>query len=161
MRLVKLSLLLLACCTFAQAQTTPAPADATVSVPPHSTAQLAERVDHARSLASLAAAVERGKQRAIELINQPKTRKQFNVDPDIALNSRSTVDSNTCFKLRKYIFQPREQIEKNGMRPLGDEMQFAGETDCTYANKVWPKSADGPNPPRPQFGLQSAVAHQK
>ena len=87
--------------------------------------------------------------------------KRFTIDPEFALNSRSTVDSNTCFKLRKYVFQPREQAKTNGMRPLGDEMQFAGETDCTYANKVWPKSADGVNPQGSQFGLQSAVARQK
>ena len=161
MRFLKLSLLLIACCTLAQAQTASTPNDAAISVPPHSTSQLFERVDHARSLAFLSAAVERAKEAAVERSKGLMARKPSKVDPGIQLNARSTVDASTCFKLRKYIFQPNDQTEKNGMRPLGDEMQFVGETDCTYANKVWPKSADGANPPRPQFGVQSAVAHQK
>ena len=152
MRLLKLSLLvLIACCTLAQPQPSPAQSDTAVSIPPHSTSQLSERINHARWMTFLSASVARSKEQATG---------RFKVDPYIAAAIPGGA-SNTCFKLRKYIFQPKEQTEKNGMRPLGDEMQFAGETDCTYANKVWPKSADGVKPPRPQFGLQSAVARQK
>lgn len=154
MRLVKLSLLLLACCMFAQAQTAPAQSETSTVVPSHSPNDLMSRLGGWKSPFP----VLRPNAKNLPSID---TTKRFRVDPDMALNSRTAVDSNTCFKLRKYVFQPKAQNEKNGMRPLGDEMQFAGETDCTYANKVWPKSADGAAPPRPQFGLQSAVAHQK
>jgi hypothetical protein len=73
----------------------------------------------------------------------------------------ANVPGNTCFKLRKYIFEPVEPTAKNGMLPLGDTMVQVGETDCTYANKVWPKSADRMNPPPSQFGVQSTVLRQK
>jgi hypothetical protein len=58
---------------------------------------------------------------------------------------------SVCMKLRKYIFHRSDG---------GDTMQPVGETDCTYASKVWPKSADGPTS-KPEFGVFSAVARSK
>jgi hypothetical protein len=157
MRLLKLSLLLssVVLCSLVQAQTVPAKQDAPIVVPSHSPDQLLHRFDFARFSASFlsnGAFAERFRLTA---------SKQFKVDPGIRLNAKSSMDANTCFKLRKYIFQPKEQAKSNGMRPLGDEMQFVGETDCTYASKVWPKSADGSNPPRPTVGVQSTVLRMK
>jgi hypothetical protein len=155
MRLLKLSLLLLSVvlCSLVHAQTVPAKQDAPIVVPSHSPNQLIHRFDFARFSASFL-----GNDAFEERL---RSVAQFKVDPGIRLKTQSRFDANTCFKLRKYVFEPKEQAKSNGMRPLGDEMQFVGETDCTYANKVWPKSADGPNPPRPTVGVQSTVLRVK
>lgn len=158
MRLLKLSLLLLALCVVAQPQGAPAQGGA-VSVPPHSPNDLFSSVHSAGSPLPL---LGRGIDGLLQIqFGEPMTRKQFKIDPGINLNARSSVNGNTCFKLRKYIFQPKEQTKNDGMRPLGDEMQMVGETDCTYANKVWPKSAEGEKPPQPDVGFHSTVLRQK
>lgn len=157
MRLLKLSLVFLVVlvCISAQAQTANDSDQQAVIVPRHSPNQLYHRFDNTRP----------------QLSDIGNGDLEFALRGFAAIPSRSRIrlgivrvpelQANTCYKLRKYIFQPKEQVEKNGARPAGDAMEMVGETDCTYANKVWPKSAHGPKPPQSQFGVHSTVLRQK
>ena len=171
MRLTKLALvfLVMALIPLGFAQDASKPADAPVVVPPHSPVQLLQQMEypwtrlvdgppfpwHAlrmirlpdRTLAySLPVEVARRQSRSFQFDSK------MNIFPQVASSA-----PNTCFKLKKYIFQPPHQTEMNGIRPLGDEMQMVGQTDCTYANRVQPKSVDKLKPPKPNVGVQSTV----
>lgn len=157
MRLFKLSLVFLVVlvCIPAQSQTANAADDQAVTVPRHSPNQLYHRFDYARR--ELSDIGNGDLDLALRTFAAIPSRSR--IRPGISRGS--ALEANTCYKLRKYIFQPKEQVEKNGARPAGDAMEMVGETDCTYANKVWPKSVDGPKPPPPQPGVHSTVLRQK
>lgn len=83
----------------------------------------------------------------------PAVPRRFELDRGINLLPRLMTDkSGVCMKLRKYIFHRSDG---------GDAMQPVGETDCTYAGKLWPKSVENGKPLRPQVGVYSTVLRAK
>jgi len=176
MRLTKLALvsLLIALCSLGLAQNASKPTDAPVVVPPHTPTQLMSELSYPwthlnaftnpppvpfpwysmswirlpdRTLAYAGSGVQ-----VTPRPKQPSVDRGINIFPQIA-----SAAPNTCFKLRKYVFEPPQQTQMNGVRPLGNQMQMVGQTDCTYASRVSPKSVDKLQPPKPNVEVQSTV----
>ncbi len=79
----------------------------------------------------------------------PAQGKHFNVDPQMNILPRlASGSANTCLKMRKYVFRREDG---------SDRMRYAGETDCTYLGKVWPKSAQHERPVPAKPGIQRAI----
>ena len=165
MRLYKLSLLfvLALVCISAPAQTATDPGDQAVTVPRHTPNQLYHRFDYARSREL--SDVSNGDMELV-LRKFAAIPSRSRIRPGIAIAQGSELPGNTCYKLRKYILQPKQQTLSKGVTPLGaapvaGDWQIVGETDCTPSRKVWPKSVDGQKPPQSQFGVHSTVLRQK
>ena len=186
MRLTKLALvfLVLALCSLGLAQSATNQTAAPVVVPPHTPMQLLQRMEYPWTH------LENGPPfpwHSLRMVRLPDRTLVYSLPvedlsarlrpPRLQLGSSFQYDSkmnifpqvassgpNTCFKLRKYLVQPKVQTFSNGVVPVGPgpepttgDWQIAGETDCTYANKVQPKSVDKLKPPKPNVGIQSTV----
>jgi hypothetical protein len=176
MRLLKLSLVFLvatAVCGFAS-QVMPASPDtpAAVLVPPHPLAELSNRVADswfARGTLRLPnGAVFYGPDSdAYRRYVESKRNRRIDPDPKMNLAPRlAALPGAPCYKLRKFIVQPKEETWSNGVTPLGlapvaGDWKIVGETDCTPSQKVWPKSAEGEKPPLPDVGFHSTVLRKK
>lgn len=99
----------------------------------------------------------------IQIAPAPQAQSPYNyaqngprqVQPDRHINilPRLMTDRDpVCYKLRKYIFRRSDG---------GDALAPAGQTDCTYSSKVWPKSAGNDKPAKPDVGVYSAVSRSK
>ena len=176
MRLLTLSLVFLivtaACCFASPGAPVNPDTPATVQVPQHPLPELSNRIADAW----YAKGVLRMPNGAVFYPPPPgafrqylESRKNRRLDPDPKMNlapQLAALPGAPCYKLRKFIVQPKEQTWSSGVTPLGlapvaGDWKIVGETDCTPAQKVWPKSADGEKPTQPDVGFHSTVLRQK
>ena len=157
MRLLRLALVFLGFALYAFASSdTPKKLDTPVVVPPHSPSQLIHRFDYARF------GLEFMSNDYVEQALKGRAHKRIGrIDPNMLVAPNG---DNTCYKMRKYLVQPKVQTFSNGVVPIGPateptagDWQILGETNCTYANKVYPKRIEKLKPLQPNVGTQSTV----